>query len=172
MTLELLLNVLLFVFFGYCFGVSFQLINQTKSDVMGSALWPQIVLILLLFCLAWNIYKVVRKIRTEPESVEKLNFAQIKGFLTSKMFVGILITFAMAFVLDYLGFLPTTFLFLAAYGILLGERKPLKIVGISLLLTVLLYIIFYKGLSIMLPRGIGPLRNFALGIEALLRGGR
>lgn len=172
MTIELLFNIILFVFFVVCFGMSFGLVNQTKSDVLGSAFWPQIILVLLLLCLAWNIYKVIRNIREHPGQVEKINFAQIKGFFTGKMFIGIVITALMAILLEPLGFLPTTFLFLAAYGILLGERKVWKILVISLVLDLLLYVVFFKGLSIMLPRGMGPLRDFSLWIESLLRGGR
>lgn len=172
MTIELLFNLIFFVFFGYCLIDSFKLANVTKSDYLGSAFWPQLVLVLLLLCFAWNIYKIIRKNKQNPENAKKINLAVFKDFFTSKMFFGMVIAAAMALLLEPLGFIPAAFLFLAAYAVLLGERKWWKVLLISLLVTILLYLVFQKGLSIYLPRGKWFFRDFALWIEALLRGGR
>ncbi|MEF9895468.1 MAG: tripartite tricarboxylate transporter TctB family protein, partial [Clostridia bacterium] len=74
-----------------------------------------------------------------------------------------------SFVLEPLGFMVTCFLFLISYGLLLGERKYLRLVLFALLITLVLYICFGVLLSVNLPRGTVPfLRNFALFIESLI----
>ena len=63
----------------------------------------------------------------------------------------------------------TSFLLLLAYGVLLGERKYLRLLIVCLLVTIVLYICFGVLLQVNLPRGTVPfLRNFALFLEQLV----
>ena len=70
--------------------------------------------------------------------------------------------------LGYLGFIPTCLLFLMSYSRLLGEKRIGRSFILSLLITALLFVLFYLGLSIMLPRGVGIFREFALMLETAL----
>jgi hypothetical protein len=77
---------------------------------------------------------------------------------------------AMAFLYEPLGFLFTSILFLAGYGVLLGERRPLRIAISSVAITLLLYVGFSVFLGIMLPRGeIGFIRSIALLLESIFQ---
>jgi hypothetical protein len=90
--------------------------------------------------------------------------------LKSKLFFGMVILVVMALVYDPLGFLVTSFLFLGSYGLLLGERKYVRLVISSLGITLILYVVFSVLLGILLPRGNIPfLRNMALALESVFQ---
>ncbi len=171
MGLELLCNLVLFVFFAICLitvgGVVDVDSSIVGSDVMGAALWPQIILALLLITLTINIVKIVKTTKANPEKAEIINSAILMGFVRSKLFIGILLVAAASILMDPLGFIITTFLFLCGYGYLLGRKKLLGLALISLLATFLLFFLFSKGLSVMLPRGYGPIRDFSLFFEMI-----
>ena len=63
----------------------------------------------------------------------------------------------------------TCFLTLFFYGMLLGERRILRLLVQSMAVTLFLYLLFSVFLSVNLPRGtLEPARNFALGVESLV----
>jgi len=63
----------------------------------------------------------------------------------------------------------TSFLLLASFGFLLGDRKYWRLLLVSLLVTLALYLCFGVLLQVNLPRGTVPfLRNFALFLEQLI----
>ena len=75
----------------------------------------------------------------------------------------------MALMYEPIGFMVTSVVFLVVYGILLGERRPLILIGSALVITLILYIGFAVLLGVMLPRGQVPfLRDFALFVESLV----
>lgn len=167
MTFELLFNAVMLVFFGYCYYYIGATLPASGPNELGAEQWPQIILILLCICLVINIVKLVRGLKDVPAE-KKLSVNAIKSFFTSKLFVGIILVFALAVALNYIGFVPACLLFLMAYSRLLGEKRLLHGFLISLLVTVILFLLFYTGLSILLPRGIGPFRTFALMLESFV----
>lgn len=149
----------------YCFFmVGVQSPAGTPTE-LGAAFWPRIVLFLMIILLGFNIKNNLSKKKSEKDSEEKLNLAE---FFKSKLFIGILIIIAMALLLPKLGFIPVCLLFLVSYGCLLGEKNIVKLIIISLIVTIILYIVFQGGLNIRLERGIGPLRKFALSLESII----
>lgn len=74
----------------------------------------------------------------------------------------------MAFLMAYIGFIVDCFLFLIAYGILLGEKRPVRLILFSLIITAILYLLFQGALAIMLARGVGVFREFSLFFETML----
>lgn len=167
MTIELFFNGLLLLFFGYCFIDIGKVASLPGSDPMGAAMWPQIILFLLVLFLGLNIYGILKKQKADPTKVVPISGGMIKAFFTSKLFVGMILVSILALLLDPLGFIPATLLFLIAYGYLLGQRNYVKLVVYSLIITALLYVLFSRGLSVMLPRGYGPLREFSLMLEMI-----
>ena len=91
-----------------------------------------------------------------------------RAFLHSKLLIGMIICAVTAIILPYIGFIPTSFLFLMAYGVLLGERRPVVLLVTGVVATLILYIIFQGPLSIFLPRGYGFFRSFALTMEGFI----
>lgn len=172
--LEFIVNILLFLFFGYT--LSFHVLEAPVPDkvmrnpyALKPGVWPGVILALLMICLFVNIINIYRKNKGNPDFSLKVFGAQIPGFLKSRLFLGIVIVVVLSFLLEPLGFIVTCFLFLVSYGLLLGDRKYLRLILVSLLITAVLYIGFGVLLSVNLPRGTIPaLRSFALFIESLL----
>lgn len=133
---------------------------------LGAAFWPRIILFLLCLLSIVNLIQAIRKVKAgEMKATEGLDIA---GFLKSRLFVGIVFVLIMAFLLPEIGFIPTCFLFLFFYGWLLGAKNKGFLLLTSVIITVILYLLFQGALDIMLPRGVGPFRTFALTIETML----
>ena len=163
MTLDLIFSAVLLVFSVYCFFFIGAADNGTATE-LGAAAWPRVILGLMIVLLAVGIVNMIRKKDGKlPVSAEGC-----KAFLHSKLLLGMVICAVTAIILRYISFIPTSFLFLIAYGVLLGEKRPQMLVITGVVATLVLYIIFQGPLSIFLPRGYGFFRSFALTMESLI----
>lgn len=173
--MELIVNILLLVFFIYtlCFHVTEAPIPvkvANNPNALAPNVWPSVILVLLIICLGFNIIKIIKKNKGNPDFSLGAFAKGIPAFLKSKLFIGIVIIVILSFILEPLGFMPTSFLFLMAYGILLGEKRYLRLAIVALVITFVLYICFGVLLQVNLPRGTVPfLRNFSLFIESIVR---
>lgn len=165
MVLELAFNIALLVFFVYCYFYVGAKAPESVPGMMNGAEWPQILIVLLVIFLAINIFKIVQN-KKKVENI-KINF-DIKKIVKSKLFIGIILLLLYSYALDYLGFIVNSLIFFVLYSRLLGEKR-IKVLLLSALVSVaVLYLIFNTTLGIMLPRGTGIFRTFALFIESLL----
>ncbi len=137
----------------------------SSSTELGGEQWPQIILGLLIVLLVIHLFHLWKEQR-QSQLDDKISFAILRDMVHSKLLVSFMLVVAMAVMMEYAGFLLTSFCFVAAYCFLLGERRARIIFAASFVITVILYFVFSKGLSIMLPRGYGVLRDVALWIEA------
>lgn len=163
MTLDIIFNVLLLAASIYCYIYIGGADNSTATE-LGAAFWPRLILGLMILLLIIGLVNMIRK----KDSKGPISGEAVAAFFKSKLLIGMLICVATAVVLPYIGFIPTSFLFLVAFGILLGERRPHILVLTGVVATLILYIIFQGPLSIFLPRGYGFFRSFALFMEELL----
>lgn len=162
-TLDLIFSAVLLIFSIYCFFYIGAADNGTATE-LGAAAWPRVILGLMIILFAYSIFTMVTKKNGKlPVSGEGF-----KTFLKSKLVLGMVICAITAFILPYLGFIPTSFLFLIAYGVLLGERRPVPLLLTGVVATLIIYVIFQGPLGIFLPRGYGFLRNFALTMESII----
>ena len=131
--------------------------------------WPQVIIILLLVCIAINIFNILRRNESNPDFTFKAFFADAGCFLFSKIFLGILLVVGASLALEPLGYMATCFLVLFLYGLLLGNRHVIRLFFMSILLTLVLYVVFSVLLSVNLPRGTIPeFRKFTLFVELLV----
>ena len=170
---ELICNVLLFVFLGYTYFTHVLEAKVPKSymknpNVLHPSVWPKMIIILLLICIAINIVRIIKKNKGNPEFTFKAFLNNSKEFFKSKMFIGMLILIAAALLLETLGFVVTAALLMFAYGMLLGEKKWWRLAIIACVLAVFLHIAFSGLLGVSLPRGtVSFLRDFSLFLENL-----
>jgi hypothetical protein len=171
MALELIVNVLLFLFSAFCFFYVGATMPKSPADELGAEQWPQILLFLLMIAIAYNIFKYFKNHKKEEIGAAFADFFPgVIRFVKSKLFFGMVIMMIMALLYEPLGFLVTSFLFLVGYGFLLGERRPLVLILASLAIMILLYVGFSVFLGVMLPRGYIPfLRNAALFLESIFQ---
>jgi len=74
-----------------------------------------------------------------------------EGLSTGRVFSVFALCIAYALLLPWTGFFPATALFLAFFSFLVGERRPLPILLISLLSPAAIFLIFRHGLKVLLP---------------------
>jgi len=167
LAIELLFNGCMIAFFTYCYFYISSTAPKAQPGTMNGAQWPQILLALLIFFIAVNMYDIYKRTPKEGRNLSTITGVNYKGFYKNKLIIGIVILFIFALALDYIGFILSSFLFSVAYSRLLGEKRISRLLLYSFLSVVFLYFLFSKGLSIMLPRGVGIFRDFALLLEAL-----
>ena len=166
---ELIVNILLFIFL--VFEAPVPAMAKNNPYALQPDVWPKAIIILLLICIAINIFKIIKKNKGKEDFTLSAFLQSVPKFFTSKMFLGMVILFVASLILDALGFMVTTILVLIAYGFLLGERKIVRLVIASVCIALVLYIVFNGMLSVNLPRGtVGFLRDFALFLESIVAG--
>lgn len=164
--MDIIFSVILAVFCIYCFFLVGAESPAATPTELGAAFWPRIILVMMIFLLAVNIVNNLKAQKENKSSI--MGELNLGGFLKSRLLVGIILVAVMALLMSTIGFMPDCLLFLIAYGFLLGERRIPLLVIRSLAITVVLYVIFQGALDIMLARGVGPFREFALFFEMLL----
>lgn len=167
MAFELISNLVLLVFFIFCYFSIGQLPDARPGE-MSSKLWPQALLILLIFCAIANMCGVWRKNRGQVGNV----FSEIRNAVRSvnvRFLIGVVLCFAYPFALSYAGFIPTSILFIIAYMTLLGEQRWGMRATIGVSITILLYAVFRVLLQVPLSRGTGIFRTFSLVLERLFQ---
>jgi hypothetical protein len=125
---------------------------QTKDmpdeilGTLGAAHWPRFIAVMLLI---FTALLLIQTIFSKSSSSSPLNFKS-GGIKRVFALFGILIAFGLA--LPILGFQLSSFLFIIAVMLVMGEKKKSWIVGSSVGITVVIYIIFDYVLTLMLPR--------------------
>lgn len=164
--MDIIFSLILAIFCIYCFFLVGAESPAPTPTELGAAFWPRIILVLMIILLAVNIANSLKAQKENKSSI--MGEMNLGGFFKSKLFVGIILVAVMALLMSTIGFMPDCLLFLIAYGFLLGERRIPLLVIRSLAITAVLYVIFQGALDIMLARGVGPFREFALFFEMLL----
>ncbi|MBQ9009147.1 MAG: tripartite tricarboxylate transporter TctB family protein [Clostridia bacterium] len=170
---ELICNVLLFIFLGYSFFTHVLEAKIPKAytknpNVLYPDVWPKVIIILLMICIAINVVKIIKKNKGNPDFTFAAFAKNSVNFLKSKMFIGMIVLFVAAMVLETLGFVVTAALLLFVYGLLLGEKNVIRLLIVSVVVALVMHILFSGLLDVTLPRGnIGFLRNFSLFLENL-----
>jgi len=167
--LELLFNAGLVAFFGYAYFFIGTSVPATQGPGWGAEVWPQAILLMLMVLLSINMYQIYRK----GKSTKTLDLAQLRrfslaAFIKSKMFLAMASLAIYALSLQVAGFILSTLVFFMVYARIVGQ-KNVKILAISsFVATFAVYFVFSRALGVMLPRGVGILRVFAIFLESLL----
>ncbi|MBU2262526.1 MAG: tripartite tricarboxylate transporter TctB family protein, partial [Proteobacteria bacterium] len=77
-------------------------------------------------------------------------------------FAAIGLIVAYLFLLKITGFIITTPLFMIAFMLLLGEKSKGWILGVSVVMTGIIVVLFTKAMYVPLPRGVWLFREFSL----------
>ena len=159
---ELICNVLLWLglLYAYCFNVlEAPIPDRTARNpyTLKPDVWPKAIIILLLICIAVNIFNIIRKNKGNPNFKFSAMFS-----VNVRMWLGIVLIVAASFVLEPLGYMVTCCL-------VLWQTHIIRLAVFSVLVTLVLYVVFSVLLSVNLPRGTIPeLRNFSLYVESIV----
>jgi Tripartite tricarboxylate transporter TctB family len=143
------------------YALSFEFADEPGTYLWGAASWPRGVLLLMalgaLAQAAVRMYRQKLTIATDaparetpaaadkPEAVNRLKF--LATFALPLIYVALL---------PHAGFYVTTPFFLAAYLLLLGERRPLVLIVAPLVIYALINLVFTKLFYVALPTGNWP----------------
>ncbi|MDR1934412.1 MAG: tripartite tricarboxylate transporter TctB family protein [Candidatus Accumulibacter sp.] len=169
MAIELIVNVLLMVGSVFCYWYVGATMPTSPESEMGAEQWPQLLLVLLIIAIGFNLYNYFKSNKKEDIAAAFADFfPSVFRFVKSKLFIGMFMLMLMAVLYEPLGFITTCLLFMIGYGLLLGARRLVPLILSSAVIMVILYVGFSVFLGIMLPRGWVPfLRSFALFVESL-----
>lgn len=160
----LLILFCLFCLFNLMFGMG----NVMEYDPMGPRAWPVFLLVLLIALLALNIFLSLRAARRQTAAGEAARTESAgEGKKLQKLAWSTLGMFVYITLMDKIGFVCSTPLFVAYYMTLLGNRSWKMRLLTAALSTAALYILFSRFLQVPLPRGYGMFRDLSLFFETL-----
>jgi len=141
------------------FALTFEFSGEPGTYAWGAASWPRgVILLLALFALLHYAT------RAPAADASKTPRESALGRRTGAL----LLPLAYAYLIPRAGFYATTPLFVALYLLLLGERRPLVVVGVALLVFALVSLVFVMLFYTALPTGSWPgfyeLSNAFLGL--------
>ena len=113
------------------------------------------LLSVILLIQEWRTRNVAHEGAPEKETIEPSGGAGF-GLVSPKARQILIIASLVAYIilLEYLGFLITTFLFLLVQFILLGYRKKSTILTVTICITFVIFLVFEKIFLIMFPEGV------------------
>lgn len=149
---------------------------------IGPEFWPKaIIMIMGALC----VYEVIKRlvVRTTftaegltgdvdhnpPEPAPDAEVAPpAQREYPGRLLAGIVLIAAFALGVDQLGFFVATAVFLSAFMLIGGLRRPLLAAGIGVAGSFVLIVIFMRVAYISLPLGAGPFRELSLALLRLL----
>lgn len=120
---------------------------------------PMLVTAIMLVCAIMILRETLRKSSTTSERLAH-------DILPMPVIVTIVLIIAYAILLQPLGFLPTSFLFLTG---LIGylSRRPIWSAVMSLAILAVIYLVFRLVFHVLMPEGIVPEGEIIAGVKAL-----
>jgi len=151
-------------------------VSSSSSDP-GAAVWPQVILVVLLLSSVINLINVYRRNDSitdlsgylEPIADARTDDGSLQvGTETKKYLIGILLIAAYLVVLTDVGFLASTVVFLSLFIWTLGYRSIPKVAVFSIAVSVLVFILFRNFMNIALPYGTSVFRELSIFLEGLI----
>ncbi|MBS3985437.1 MAG: tripartite tricarboxylate transporter TctB family protein [Selenomonadales bacterium] len=168
MLLELLFNAGLVALFTYAYFFIGASVPAAPGPGWGAQVWPQAILLMLIFLLCVNMYQVYRKgAGTQANELAELRRLSLAALVQSKLSLAMLSLFVYAMSLQAAGFILSTLVFFMVYAKIVGQKSAKLLVLSSFIATFAVYFVFSRALGVMLPRGVGILRDFAIFLESL-----
>jgi hypothetical protein len=149
-----------------------------RPGLLGPDFWPKAVIGLMAAACLFEIARIFAGLKSEAhgvaESIEEEDAvdgaAQPPKTYPLLLIGGVVLVTVYALVVDTLGFLLSTFLFLAAFMYLGRYRRHVMVWSISAAITVLAALIFMRFAYVSLPRGTPPFDAVTDFIRVMLGG--
>lgn len=145
-----------------------------RSGMLGPAFWPKMAICLMAAACLFEIGRILAGSKSEmhgiADALERDDGEQQAIAYPTLLIGGIALVTVYAALVDVLGFLLSTFLFLSAFMYLGRYRKHLAVWSISAGVTVLVALIFIRFAYVSLPRGVPPFDGVTDFIRIILGG--
>lgn len=152
------------VFFSFMLIQGFDLLGVKRSGDVGSGFWPVVSLVACLgLSIAWLIMTVVesRKAGEKPAAAPTPEEVAAAWVRRRKVGLSMLCLFLYIVVMPWIGFVLSTFLFVFAFAVSLGERRKLVLAVSPFLVTAMVVSVFAKFITIPFPKGVGVFAAFS-----------
>ena len=133
------LVVLIFAIAGYVY--SEVKISSVATVGVAPDFYPKLLFIVIGGCGAATLIQGIRR-----EQKKNMPYFNWKPVLTT---IGLLVGYA--YLLQLTNFIISSILFMVAFMLVLGERKPLNLISVPVVTSLLIYFLFSKAFMIMLP---------------------
>ena len=141
-------GLIVFCLFNYFYLIPSQVINQGSIPT-----YPFIVNTLILLSLVGFFFQSIFQSTIKETDSQKNKDAQKKQKNAQRAIVIIIFIGIWVLMLDYIGFLLSTIIFLAGSIIVCGSRNYTKVIIISILFPLFMYFLFRGVLKTTLPEG-------------------
>lgn len=146
-----------------------------RPGSLGPQFWPKMAIGLMAVVCLFEIVRGLLGLKTEAQGVEEvLEQAEVEEDPAKTypwlLIGGVVLVAVYAIVVDILGFLLSTFLFLAAFMYLGRYRRHVAIWATSAGITLAAALIFMRFAYVSLPRGEPPFDAFTDFIRVILGG--
>ncbi len=143
----------LFLLFSLAFTIAYW---YSAHDLpVDGILFPRVLIIVLIPLFVWNFALSVIKFRKTMKSEEPdAKKYDVSLGLTKQRVVVIVATIAYIFLMDKIGFVVCTVLYIGGLAFYLGVRNPVRLILFTAIYTALIYAIFAMWLQIRFPTGL------------------
>lgn len=122
------------------FIASSQIENMAVTRLSG-AFYPNILFSILIICGIGLIY----------QGKKRKNKEAIPSFKWKKLIQMVIVLLLYVFLMEYIGFVLSTVLFMIVSMFLYGERRAKILLPVSIVISVVVYLLFTKAFMIILP---------------------
>lgn len=126
-------------------------VKELTQEGVTTRFMPYVVTILIAVCAAVDLIQIGFKEKRRAEKESKTYFDR-RGIL--RVFLSILAMAVYLLTVKMLGFVVATILLVAVIMLLMGSRNWKQILLVSVLLTLVVYVVFKLGLNLRLPTGL------------------
>jgi hypothetical protein len=158
---------------GLAFGYSFEFDRDIEFYKFGASGWPRVIIAMIFLGAIGQFIQDLRQAKTNPV-YDPGYFSQFSeqgaGFIV-RMGLTLALPMAYAMLLQWMGYYFLTPFFLAFYLYLTGERRPVMLILVPLVIYGVITVIFTRVLYVGLPIGYWPgFYDFGNWAVILLRG--
>jgi hypothetical protein len=145
-----------------------------RPGLLGPDFWPRMAIGLMGAACLFEIARIFLGLKSDAhgvaDAIEKDTEEEPATTYPGLLIGGIVLVTVYAIVVDTLGFLLSTFLFLSAFMYLGRYRKHVMVWSVSAIITLLAALIFMRFAYVSLPRGAPPFDAFTDFVRIILGG--
>jgi len=152
---ELLIPLSLLLVSAYFFYLAFDFSGAfvMRKQGVGPDFFPKIYTVVIMAFSLWLIYRAVKG-KATLESEKTLN--------PQNLWITVAFMLAYAFLLEKVGFVLLTPIWIATYLLAIGMRRWKWLIGATIIFSAFMIVVFPKLMLIPLPRGVGIFREISL----------
>jgi len=151
---EIIISGIILLVACFLFYIASTFPQNRMADQVGPALWPKIILLLIIILsMSLLIQFVIQSLKEKKARPKEDLSAEKEGF--RMLILTVILSLLYGFGVSYVGFLLSILVFQTLFLLILKVTKIPVLVLYPLSLTVVIYAIFIKVLYIPLPRGTG-----------------